>query len=120
MLIRPSKDSLNSFNRTISSSFMFLGKFTSILTGFPFSPYSARFITSVSSILGLNPSLFHIGPHLGCLEISLGPLPFLQHHYPTLLSHLHHPHPRYGKGIVYPLRNQKKSYRAEHTQRNIS
>ena len=37
---------------------MSLGKFTTILTGFSFSPSLARFITSISSTLGLDRSLF--------------------------------------------------------------
>ena len=36
---------------------MSLGKFTLIFMGFFVSPSSARFITSVSSTLGLDPSL---------------------------------------------------------------
>ena len=64
--------------------------------GFSVSPSSARFATSISSILVLDP-LHYLFRASRMSQGKFGIPPFLQHHDPTLLSHSHHLHPCYGK-----------------------
>ena len=102
ILIRPSEDFFEFLQQSYKLIFHVFGKVYPNLDGFFFLPLSTMFITSVSSILGSNFSLFLFRASR-MSRGKFGPLPFLPRHDPTLLSHSHHPHPRFGKETVYPL-----------------